>query len=1639
MRRLLRILRNTLLGLIALVVLLLVAVNLTPVQNWLASQAARILSDKLGTEVHVGHIRIDFRNRVLLQGLYVEDRAGDTLLAAGEAQIRITDWFFLHPKETPVIRYLGLRDVYANLSRTPTSDVWNYQFIVDAFDTGPRDKTKPKNEFRLDLEKLDLRRVRFRSVDGWAGKDAYYAAESLELDADEVDLRTRRADISRIIVTKPVVRMRGYRGGRANDLAWVSKRAAKRLADSIAWGGRKPVDTTPFNPGHWNVNINQLRFTDGALVSINTDRVPVPGQFDGQHLEFSNIDFDARAVKVVGDTVQADLEHLSGADRCGFVLKKLAARITLSPIASVCENLVLETPHSRITNYYAMRYSRFPDFTDYIHKVRMEADFDDARVDSRDVAFFAPALRRNPVVVRLSGNFRGRVDSFYCAKLSATDGSSRIRGDLSMVGLPDIQNTAIRFTNGDVFTTGPAMMRWAPALRNNKSIAVERIQYAGYRGSFVGTIGQFAANGVLVSNLGTIRSDVALTLPPQNIRTARYAGTVSTQGFQLGTLLRNDQLGAVSMRARISGTGFDPQSASINIEEVVVSALGFRGYTYTGISADGVLSRRRFEGRAIVDDPNLALSFDGALDFSGEEPVIAAKAYLLNSDFKTLRLTKDSLRLTADFDLNTVGTDLNDFVGQARLYNINLSREGRRLDIDSVVVASYFDGPVRTLNVESNDVTAMLRGQFRLTDLPQSLQRYLGGYLPAYFDVSEYRGAEQSLAFDVTTRQADDVLAVLTPNIRGFNNTTLQGSLNTATEQLVLSTKVGEAHIGPVNLRGVALDATGDYRQLVLKGGAQNLTIGDSFLNAQVALTTSLGSDSLRFSLTTTSSASIGTASLAGAAYARGDSLNVALMPSEIFINGVRWEIPAGNRAVLGKKYLLIRDFVLQSGQQRIAINTENESTEQGLRVNIERLYLGPISALAGLKPPTDLHGRLSGTVHVENLFRKPSVTTDLQGANFRIGGDTLGNLVLRGNYNGEMRTVTVEQGSGIFRDGASLTAAGNLSLDSNRRSLQGKLELDNAPFAWIRPFASGLIDNLSGTMRGSLTISGTAKTPDIDGRVTLHNAGLRVPFVGTQYTIPFAGIDFTNTTISAGKLTVYDRFKNPATITGDVRHNRFKDLRLALTLDAEKFEGLNLRDFENPLFYGNLIAKAHVTMTGPLQNMRMDIFAEPAGPSQLFLPIGATGAAATYNYVSFASYGDSAAVVKRKAKNKLSISITAITNPLASVTMILDPSTGDAINATGRGAISVEIPPSGDLKMYGAYEIEKGDYTFTLKQVAFQRRFLINPGSRVTFLGPITQTALDVSATYPARARLYDLLTEQETKLLGIGGKSELEDARATQRVDLMLRMQGDLEEPKYSYTVELPERRGEGSYAYSKLQRLNRSDRDLFDQVASLLLIGSFLRPEGGLDGSAAGSVVVNNLSDAFIAGTASGQVTNLVNRILRDDKLSVDLKYRTYSAYDFSGSTTASNNAAARNEFRFGFRRNFLNDRLILEAGSSYDWGRPTATTNRGNFNPVGDFRAQYLLSQAGRLRLTLFRTANFDVLFNKNISRTGGGLSYRRTFERIGELWGRNYSDDASVSPSTPPAVPAVDSPSIVPPAERLPAERVPDREVTTSSK
>ena len=57
-----------------------------------------------------------------------------------------------------------------------------------------------------------------------------------------------------------------------------------------------------------------------------------------------------------------------------------------------------------------MSYSDMADMSDFIHKVRMTANFDGSVIDSDDIAFFAPTMKTWNKKISLKGKIRGTVD-----------------------------------------------------------------------------------------------------------------------------------------------------------------------------------------------------------------------------------------------------------------------------------------------------------------------------------------------------------------------------------------------------------------------------------------------------------------------------------------------------------------------------------------------------------------------------------------------------------------------------------------------------------------------------------------------------------------------------------------------------------------------------------------------------------------------------------------------------------------------------------------------------------------------------------------------------------------------------------------------------------------------------------------------------------------------------------------------------------------------------------------------------------------------------------------------------------------------------------------------------------------------------
>ncbi len=1548
-------------------------INYSPFQTYLAGKAADILSKQLKTKVSVGHVHIGLLNSVEIQEVFLQDQTGDTLVYAGGIEARITDWFIF--KKKPVLHYLGVRNTYVHLHRRDSA-VWNYAFIEDAFSSpsqSPKDTTTGK-PFEFDLDKIQLKDVRVFMDDGWVGEDLRIKIGYMLADANNINTVDELINLNKIELKESGMMVREYDGLRPPHL---------KPKHSLAF------DSTPFNPDHWKVKADQLLLESCFFSYDDGEDIPVAGHFDETHMNITGINIDATGINIVGDTITAKLQNMTAAERCGINIKKMTCDVSVSPIASICSNLYMETNHSILRDYYAMHYRHFPDFNNYLDSVTMVAQLRDARVDKRDVMFFAPQLQDFPdMVLTIDGRGKGTVTDLTASDLSVTDGFFTLKGNLAMQGLPDINSTLITFRDGEITTTGKGIVHYAPALRNNPVFSADSVSYLRFNGIFEGYIENFRVAGAFKSNLGEAVTDISLIMPGFHPDSATYSGSLSTSHLQLGKVLQQSLLGDITTDQKVSGRSFNPDNMQMRLDGLI-KEFQVNGYRYHNIITEGTLARQQFDGRVLVDDPNLALDFDGHLNYSGNDLRINATAHLLACNLRAVRLVSDSLTASADFFLNCTGNNIDNFFGSAKLFNIDLRRNAHRLDIDSVYVLSEGDSVNRALKVTSDAFNADINGRYKLSELPVAVQYYLSQYIPNYVRQPDTKLSGQQFDFTLNTHEVDSIFAVVLPIVRGFDDAKVKGSFNTTAGTISVDAFVPWGKVGLLELTGAELVGVGDLNRLSLNTTVAFASLADSAVKGAMSLNTSVANDSIGFTLSTISPDQESSALFSGLIRAHEDTLTLTTAPSQFYLSRVKWDIAGGSTVQYSDKYLSVERVLLTSGIQQISVSgtPANGGTVLLNAHNLDVAHLGNIAGFAGYQPD----GRIDATVSVNDMFGNLRINANVRASGVKLGNDTVGNINIVGFYDEKRKLISIDPQTGIFRNNAAAMISGTVSLDSaTGQRIEGTLRFRDARLAWGAPFLAGLMSNLKGDINGSVGISGTIPKPSIDGALSLSDASLRFDYLGCTYKIPVAAVGISNTRIDFGRITLYDVFGNPAVMSGYFAHNMFNRMRMRLNFTTPKFEVMNLTHAENDLFYGKLIAGMDsFTVRGPFNNVKLNLYGgKPAAKSTIYIPASTGNYTGGYSYVTFKSYGE-VQEVKKKVKDKLSINLEADLNPLAEIHIVMDPATNDEIVATGSGNIQMDVPPNNDMRMTGTYTIADGTYTLTFPQLALHRVFRLSNGSTIAFNGPFASTNLDVDAIYSVKARLFDILNDADKALLSDNDKR---DAQVMQFVNVILHMNGPIYSSRLSFDLDVDGKQSGASVPYQKLQQINKDDRRKSDQVAGLLLVGSFI-PEDGPFGSSFGSSAlsgtVNNVSQ-MISNTASTGLTKIVNKLLGNRNVNVAVKYTNYNFND----ATNVGGSVNRNQLKLGVTKNYLNDRLLVSLGSTSDWGKPANTNAATSVNFAGDFRLQYLLSGTNGLRLSAFQTSDFDVVQNKNVQRVGAGIGWRRSFDNLGEFFGGN---------------------------------------------
>lgn len=1558
----------TLLSLLGLVLLVSILINIPAVQNLLVREVTARLSKQLQTRVEIKHVNFRLFNSMRLEGALIEDRHKDTILYAGALQVRITDWFFIQDK--PVLKFIGLEDALINLVRPRNDSLWNYQFIVDEFggSPSPQPATKKQSGISLDLKRVDLRRVKFNIIDAWVGEDMQVAANRIYLDANRLDLRAHDVHINELSLDRPEFIISSYAASPLRKKRPPSVALPKPEADSL-----KPVPLR-WNADNWKLVVKSMTIKDGLLgVNNLSDTIPsTPGEFDPSRIRFSNINLSITNSSLVKDSIYADLA-LSTKERSGFEVRSLKSRFKMSPVEMEFSNLDLRTNNSHIRDYYTMQYEDLSDMNDYVNNVIMRARFKDTRLASEDIAYFAPPLSTWDTELKINGRVDGPVSNLSGDSLDIKGGNhTRLKGTADMRGLPDINETFIDFTAKELVTSGQDLRQFFPMLKDIPQVRTDLITSLAFQGSFSGFVHDFVAYGKFQTNLGNLDSDL-------NFKTSKdvpvYSGNLTTYNFQLGTLLNTGLVTTASLKAKVKGEGFNFKTLKASVD-ADIQKIGLYGYDYQNLKAAGEMNRKFFNGSLTAADPNLDMDFAGTIDFNSRLPIFNFYSEVRYSDLKALHLTEDSITLQAKADLNFAGSNIDNFDGTARLYDLSLFKNKSRVEFDSLTVSTRTENNLKTLRIQGNEVNGYVQGSYSFMELPNAFKLFLNKYYPSYFKSPPAANAGQDFTFSFEFGQVDKLIRAFTDEVKGLNGTQVSGALNTLSGQVTLNAAVPYAAYNEFGVRNLLLKANGDFSKINVSTSLGNVLYNDSTVFTNPLIVASSGRDTSFIKLDLKAE---DTTSLDGF-YARvitvGDGVKVNFLNSSFTVNGKQWSMTPGNEVYWSTHFLTVNNLRISRNDQSITISTnEFNPDESTFRIALKDLNLADIIP-AGITN-TLIEGLANGNINVHDPFNNLQVDADIKTTQLRIDNDSIGLVNLKGDYDSRIGEVQFDVQSDNSL--ASFNAKGTVGVSDSNRVVNASTNLNNASISLLDKYLGDYVSELTGSATGQLTVTGTTDKPSFRGNVKVQNIGMKVNYLGTYYKIPLLHVhNMDDNLIEMHPFTMIDKFKNQATVNGFISHQNFSKMNFEFDVQSQKFLFLNTGAADNNLYYGDVIAQGRVYFTGPMDNLQLRVLARPLSGTHFYLPLSDSKDIGKHEYITFKQYGKVVEEPKKKSNVKLNVKMDIAANPDAQIDVIINAATNDIISANGTGALTINVNLDGDFTMYGNYTINTGTYNFSFQRLA-SWKFDIDKNSTITWNGDPVDAKVNITAKYSLpKVSLYNLSTAAVT---GNTNASNQDVLSRSERVDILLYLRNSLMQPTITYEITLPE---VGSLAYesgiaSQLKEINQDQNKALYQISYLLATGQFQPP----DGSANVAITGKNSVGQALSAQASAILNNFSNTFLKNAGIGFNVNY---TAYNFNNSASSSYD---RNLVSTGITKTFYNNRIRVYVGGDYDWGRVSATSSSQNF--AGDFRVEYLLSPDGRVRINAFSKTDYDAYSFDNRTRSGLGLSYVRDYNKLSELF------------------------------------------------
>jgi hypothetical protein len=1580
--------RRWFLGLVVFFVTVVLLLQLPAVQNWLADRVTDALEASLETRVEVDNVRISWLDKMTIEGLFIEDKYGDTLLYG---QTMVADFDLWHGL---VIESILIADARFTIRRRLNDPESNLETALQKLFPVKKEAGNPLN---LKLDRLDLRRIRFTQNDSVRGQQIEVSLESGIARIEDLDLPGKVIRIAEIELRDPIVRQTSIPPNPLDSL---------RIAVDQAI-----VDT---NKTALRILANSIEIIDGAYYLDNLRKEPIRATdiaaIDFGRMGISNIDLELTDVDFFGADFTGKLKHLSLEEKSGFVLDRLSVQdLKVTPTELQLYDLKLVTAESSLSDSLRFRFPRgWSSWSEFNDEVFMDVRIDDSDVAIRDILYFARKLRFNQFFrdnrqqkISIGGHFSGRVNNLRGRDVVlALDRTTSLEGTFSSRNIARPGSEALNLDLKRLSTNMNTLRRLIPSFTPPANF--DRLGSLNFSGRFDGFFTDFFASGDLRTDIGRTNVRMALLTANGN-RPAAYNGQITLDDFNLGVWAANPQFGLVSLSGRIAnGVGLKANTASADLDATIRS-FTYRDYTYENATIDGRLEERFFNGSFKIADENIDFNFLGEINFRDSIPTFDFDADVGELDLKALNLSSKPISLSGNIDLKLIGTNFSEMEGRVELDSFTVLVDTLVINIDSLRAYSNFNAQgQKVVRLESDIAEAEIVGRFDLEEVTSSLTSFLSRHYPAWasrLNIAPPRRypAPNRFSFDLRILDSRGINRLVTPQLGPLKDIELRGSYNGYTDTLVVELTAPNIYFADIRFTDFILSASSDGGE-----GELDFAVDSTFLNGRpllnrLTLLSLVDNDLIDFGITYGGDAEnilLDRINLDGQ-LTLPDSQRFELRfdESKLDLFQQEWNILSGNYLIFGPQYIDTRNFALRSGRRSIRLN---KFGERGLDLDLLNMDLSLIDSIWNY-PQLDFSGNVNVNISVADVFRQEGLRAQLRSDTFLMNGDDYGYLRVDASAPNPKGKLTAFLN--LNRDTAQLIAEATFNLADLVKDNPAPTELKNYldmtvningyPLELASYWIGGSVSDITGTFDAELNVLGQPQKLDVSGYIDALGGALTIDYLQTRYRYNKSRVNITNSLFDVSGTKLYDRFNNVATVSGGITHNRLKNLGLNAQINTDRFLALELAPGQNPNFFGTAVGSGSVFFTGNFRQPDIYVRAAVGRGSRLSIPVDYGREAGPIDNVRFVNrsvYVDDTQSGVAEEPTGVSLEMELSVTDQAVGEIIFDEEVGDILRGQGNGSLSLLIPRDGDLRMFGTYTITEGSYLFTLFDV-INKEFSVRPGGTVNWTGDPFEARINISADYEnLETPILNFI--QEYIVNDTDGKLTTDASRATD-VDLSLQLAGVLTKPDISFDIGFPDLDGQlESFANNKRRLLLLDQNELNRQVFGLIVAGQFLPSDLSLGIS---DVFVNTVSE-WLSNYFSILLNDLVKNAFGEDafisSFDFDVAYSNYrNATSLNASATATGRGSA---FEFSFSRD-LNNRTTLKSdlnvfnNDAFRGGNSASGTFVGN-----NIVLEYVLNDSRTLKLRGYQRLEPDIAGARRF-QVGTGLSWRREFNSFKEFF------------------------------------------------